>query len=527
MEGKTSRSDPAAGPPGRHARVSLAGVRRAGTVLARPWFRATIAAVVVAIPVLLWTAAAYERHGRALQSATNDMRRVTATLSEQATRLLEAQGLVLDLVDQEAGGQDCMALRQDRHLQSFMQAIVAAATRTKALWVLDSQGFLCAASDAALLDWRSRAFRNYFSGARDAAGSAFYVNRAIVPMMGGEPVFNVARRRSGGPLFRGIVLAAIDLQGLAQEWRSMPVTAASHRVALFRADGATIARSWDPMVPPPDPAQEARLRAIWDHEPQGTRIIVPLSDGIARIVAWHTLPGWNVVVTSSMKLGEALAPWRQLMAYSGVVAGLASALLAAFIWSLARAQSRLEFANAGLERSVSQRTAALRASEERYRLTVESARDYAIVTLDEAGVITSWNVGAERMMGYSEAEAVGQPGAIFFTPQDRATGDPEDEMRRARREGRADNERWHLRRDGSRFWGSGLVMPLAGGLGYVKIFQDRTRDHEAGERLRLLGFVIEQSGDFIGTARPGATESTSIRPAGRWWAWREMPTSAT
>jgi PAS domain S-box-containing protein len=89
-------------------------------------------------------------------------------------------------------------------------------------------------------------------------------------------------------------------------------------------------------------------------------------------------------------------------------------------------------------------------------------------------------------MGYTEAEAIGQPGAMFFTGVDRAAGVPEDEMRRAREEGRAENERWHLRKDGSLLWGSGLVAPLRSGhvRGYVKIFQDRTREREAAERLR-------------------------------------------
>jgi PAS domain S-box-containing protein len=69
--------------------------------------------------------------------------------------------------------------------------------------------------------------------------------------------------------------------------------------------------------------------------------------------------------------------------------------------------------------------AALRESEERHRLILESAKEYAIVTLDAGGRITSWNAGAERIMGCGEAEALGRPGAIFFTPEDRAAGAPE------------------------------------------------------------------------------------------------------
>jgi PAS domain S-box-containing protein len=128
--------------------------------------------------------------------------------------------------------------------------------------------------------------------------------------------------------------------------------------------------------------------------------------------------------------------------------------------------------------------AALHASEARYRLLVESAHGFAIITLSPDGTITGWNAGAEALMGYPEVEAIGQPGAVLFTREDRAAGVPEDELRSAEEHGRAENERWHLRRDGTRFWGSGLVMPLADGGGFVKIFRDRTVEHRATERLR-------------------------------------------
>jgi PAS domain S-box-containing protein len=128
---------------------------------------------------------------------------------------------------------------------------------------------------------------------------------------------------------------------------------------------------------------------------------------------------------------------------------------------------------------------ALRLSEQRYRQIVEGAEDFAIVTVDPDGIVTSWNNGAERITGYPEAEALGQPGAIIFTPEDREAGVPELERGQAQSEGRALDERWHLRKDGTRFWGSGLTMCLEGGEGgYLKIFRDRTAEHEAEAALR-------------------------------------------
>ncbi len=130
----------------------------------------------------------------------------------------------------------------------------------------------------------------------------------------------------------------------------------------------------------------------------------------------------------------------------------------------------------------------LRASEQRFRAIVESANEYAIITFDVDGRITSWNSGAERLLGYSEEEAIGQSGEIFFTPEDRASGRPEIEMTRAREEGRANDERWHMRKDGSTFWGSGLMLPMEGHPRdrYLKIFRDRTEARRTEQRTRLL-----------------------------------------
>ncbi|MEG4021525.1 PAS domain S-box protein [Microcoleus sp. S13C4] len=131
---------------------------------------------------------------------------------------------------------------------------------------------------------------------------------------------------------------------------------------------------------------------------------------------------------------------------------------------------------------------ALRDRETHLQLILDSAKDYAIFTLDTDGHFTSWNAGAERVLGYSEAEIVGQHGRIIFTPEDSASRMPEAEMHTALTQGKGKNERWHLRKDGSRFWGSGLVMPLrdaAGEVqGFLKIMQDKTERQQIEEALR-------------------------------------------
>jgi PAS domain S-box-containing protein len=126
-------------------------------------------------------------------------------------------------------------------------------------------------------------------------------------------------------------------------------------------------------------------------------------------------------------------------------------------------------------------------SRERLRITMESATDYAIITMDVDGQIEAWSKGAERIFGYDEAEVTGQLGDIIFTPEDRATGAPQKEMQKAREEGRAEDERWHLRRDGSRFYMSGVTSPIYDGqlTGYVKVARDMTGQKASEEQLRL------------------------------------------
>jgi two-component system CheB/CheR fusion protein len=120
---------------------------------------------------------------------------------------------------------------------------------------------------------------------------------------------------------------------------------------------------------------------------------------------------------------------------------------------------------------------ALRQGEERLRMVVENIVEYAIFSTDLQRRITIWNSGAQRFLGWSEAEALGQSADIIFTPEDRAAGAPEAEARTAMREGRASDVRDHMRKDGSRFPGTGVMMLMRNergeAVGFVKILRDQ------------------------------------------------------
>ncbi|WP_238553648.1 response regulator [Fortiea contorta] len=146
---------------------------------------------------------------------------------------------------------------------------------------------------------------------------------------------------------------------------------------------------------------------------------------------------------------------------------------------------------------------ALRESEARLQLMMASAKEYAILTVDADGVITSWNAGAENLLQYSAAEIIGRNSRIFYTPEDNAKDRAGRELQKAQKQGQAENECWHVRKDGSRFWGSGFVMPLRDDTeqvqGFIKIMRDVTSQRQAEERLRLL---YEITSDLLAVEQP-------------------------
>ncbi len=133
----------------------------------------------------------------------------------------------------------------------------------------------------------------------------------------------------------------------------------------------------------------------------------------------------------------------------------------------------------------------------RFRLIFESAVDFAIIATDRSGLVTDWNSGAERILGWSADEMRGQPLDRFFTPEDRDAGRPEIEMRIARNAGQASDERWHLRQDGSRFWASGEMMPLKDDAGILLGYSKMLRDMTQARLARLALSEAEEMNDLI------------------------------
>lgn len=142
-------------------------------------------------------------------------------------------------------------------------------------------------------------------------------------------------------------------------------------------------------------------------------------------------------------------------------------------------------------------TQTLRSVEKRYRQTFESVTEFGVIVMDREGAITDWNTGAEVIFGWTAEEMRGSDASRFYTPEDRDTNRAGLEMRLSLQEGSAVDERWYIRKDGSRFYASGNVMPLWGDndehLGFVKIVRDRTEQHLAGKELEKAQAALSDS----------------------------------
>jgi PAS domain S-box-containing protein len=143
---------------------------------------------------------------------------------------------------------------------------------------------------------------------------------------------------------------------------------------------------------------------------------------------------------------------------------------------------------------------ALRQSEERLRLMIDVVRDYAIFMLDQTGHVVSWNVGAERLKGYRASDILGKHFSIFYSDDDRRRAHPEEELRRAKAEGRYEEEGWRVRKDGSRFWANVVITAVFDQEGRHLGFTKVTRDFTEAKRLRDAQLAVQLRDEFLSIA---------------------------
>lgn len=138
-------------------------------------------------------------------------------------------------------------------------------------------------------------------------------------------------------------------------------------------------------------------------------------------------------------------------------------------------------------------------SERSFRLLVEGVADYALYMLDPNGIITSWNIGGERIKGYSPREILGQHFSRFYTETDRANGKPARALGIAREKGRYEEEGWRVRKDGTFFWASVVIDPIYEGgalIGFAKITRDITERRNSQLKLEAMQKQLAESQKF-------------------------------
>jgi PAS domain S-box-containing protein len=164
--------------------------------------------------------------------------------------------------------------------------------------------------------------------------------------------------------------------------------------------------------------------------------------------------------------------------------------------------------------------------EGKLQLLIEAVVDYGIFILDPEGFIVSWNTGAQKLKGYTAEEIIGKHFSTFYSPEAIARGWPQEELRRAVRDGRIEDEGWRIRKDGSRFWANVTITPIYGDdgvlTGFAKVTRDLTerRAHEEAlrvseERFRLLVESVRDYAIFMldpdGTVRSWNAGAQAIK----------------
>ncbi len=409
----------------------------------RGWAGAAIT-VAVLVPIAVWAWVSFETRTQTLNAAEVEQRRIAEALGQQARGLFDAQVRILDLVDRQAGERDCRTLRADTTLRDFLAVAMRGSARSEATWVIDSDGFICGSSNPVFIDRNSRRSREYFGGARDAGFNHYYVSRAFTGLIAARPIFTMAKPRVKDGAFNGVILVSIDIDQLTRNWQETLRPIPSQRMAVYRRDGAVIARSWEPLAPEPDDATEGRVAAMWLTAQEGGTTGVSPIDRQMRVAGWHSLPDWGVAVTSRVDAAEVLRPWRQSMVIYGAVAALISLMFGGFIWWLLRGQQTLAW-------TVEERTRTLR--------TITDAMPQMVWSTRPDGYHDYYNERWYERTGTTPEQVMGDGRKSVFHPDDRerawarwqhsiATGEP-FEM----------EYRLHMA-DGSTRWTLGRALPV-------------------------------------------------------------------
>ncbi|MFO1148370.1 MAG: PAS domain S-box protein [Alsobacter sp.] len=444
------------------------------------------------------------------REAQQQIQSTTYLLADHAGRLFEVSDVALQNAGAMVKGRNWSDVTASEDI--FKQLTIASRSLPyiEDVWLNDETGALRQTSFRFPAPFSDASDRDSFLAVREPMSSMF-VGERIIGRVTKRPTFLVARRlEAEDGAFRGMVSVTADLAYFNDYWRRVRLPFDT-RVSLVRAPRLDVLAQHpapateDAFVPLPD---DLVRRAMADPAVAlSFRIEEPSGPRLASLERVGTLPLYVVLSASEAAIDAA---WLDRM---GLYSAFAAAALAALVLltllafrqarreraasrALDAARQALANANSGLEATVAERTSDLRASEARFRLILESATDYAIITTDPSGAVTEWNEGARNLLGWERSEALGQHVRIIFTPEDRVAGVPEAEFVQALQQGRSLDERWHQRADGSRFFATGTLLPMGsdggGPIGFLKILRDRTEQFAVEEARRTMNETLER-----------------------------------
>ncbi|MCP3102531.1 ATP-binding protein [Myxococcus sp. K15C18031901] len=273
----------------------------------------------------------------------------------------------------------------------------------------------------------------------------------------------------------------------------------SREMAASREDFIATRERLTPRLAVEPEASQLRdaARAEQDHEQAVRQLLVFRSDGlprdrkealaeervdVTRLRTFTALQQLSATAEARLAVGvqSAVDADQRVLVLTLVTSGLGLGLAGTLAWVLLRRLAPLHAKAAD--------------STRRFQLLVEGVRDYALLLLDEQGRVASWNPGATRITGYQEEEALGAPLERFYPPEAVARGVPEQELERARRDGRLRTEGWRARKDGTLFFAEALINTLLDDEGRVRGFAEVTRDITERQRVERTQRLLAEAG---------------------------------
>ena len=425
----------------------------------------------------------------ALSEAQARLSNIGYTVVEQADHLFQTAGFLAAYVATELEEQGSSA-------ESIARTRVHAARRVAELGVvsdivaLDARGAPILVLNTGVAFAAQYADSEYFRFHLEHAHPREHVSKPFQTVADGRWVIPVSHRVNlADGSFGGVVVSFIDRQRFENFYRTLQLTERG-TIGLYMQDRSLLASN----VASADLHDDGILSAVISKPVAAGGLAGVAGSDADRMYAAAGVQRYGLVGIVSLPRADALLAWRTantVSVISAVIVTLLMALLGAILIYQMIARRDIE--------------GAMQENEERFRLMIDAVEDYGIYLLDTAGLVLTWNMGAERLTGFSASEVLGTDGTSFCTPGDRLQARDKGILEHTLARGREDNEGWRVRKDGSRFWVHATTTALFDRegvhYGYLKVMRDITSSRQIADALEASEFrwkfALEGAGEGV------------------------------